>query len=429
MADSYNRGEKGTDAFLKKGTDAFSFDSTLNRSVVKQRKPDENKCVCPLFAVADLSNPACALPVKICCMKITAALMPEAIETCLPFWVDRMGFEKAVEVPEGGRLSFVILERDGAELMLQTAESVRKDHASFAPDGPPRGTGLFIEVKDFADTLQRLAGYPVALPERTTFYGMREIGVFAPGGHVVVFAAPIGAATDAKVDPAAAQKQAAAERAAALVEDGMIVGLGSGSTAALAVRALGKRVAEGLKIIGIPTSEKTAALARELGIPLSGLAQHDRIDLTIDGADEVERGTLHLVKGLGGALLREKIVASATARLVIVADPRKVVERLRIEQGPIPVEIAPFGWESTARRLRAMGGEFKMRMGADGKPFVSDGGHYIVDAGFEGFASAAELALALDRTVGVMEHGMFLGMAEQAIIGGAAEVTVLERKG
>jgi ribose 5-phosphate isomerase A len=362
-------------------------------------------------------------------MKITAALMPEAIETCLPFWVDRMGFAKTVEVPEGDRLSFVILERDGAELMLQTAESVRQDEASFAPDGPPRGTGLFIEVKDFSDTLKRLEGYPVALPERTTFYGMREIGVFAPGGHIVVFAAPIGAATAEKADPAAAQKQAAAERAAALVEDGMIVGLGSGSTAALAVRVLGRRVAEGLKIIGIPTSEKTAALARELGIPLSDLAQHERIDLTIDGADEVERGTLHLVKGLGGALLREKIVASATARLVIVADASKVVDRLRIHTGPIPIEIAPFGWESTARRLRAMGGEFKMRLGADGKPFVSDGGHYIVDAGFPGIGSAEELALALDRTVGVMEHGMFLGMAEQAIIGGSVEVTVLERKG
>jgi ribose 5-phosphate isomerase A len=135
------------------------------------------------------------------------------------------------------------------------------------------------------------------------------------------------------------------------------------------------------------------------------------------------------VKGLGGALLREKIVASATARLVIVADASKVVDRLRIHTGPIPIEIAPFGWESTARRLRAMGGEFKMRLGADGKPFVSDGGHYIVDAGFPGIGSAEELALALDRTVGVMEHGMFLGMAEQAIIGGSVEVTVLERKG
>jgi len=355
--------------------------------------------------------------------------MPEAIEACLPFWVDRMGFAKTVEVPEGDRLGFVILAREGAELMLQSVESVRKDAAAFAPDGAPRGTGLFIEVTDFADTLKRLAGYPIALPERTTFYGMREIGVFTPGGHVVVFAAPIGAlAVGEKVDAAAKEKLAAAERAAGLVESGMVVGLGSGSTAALAVRALGRRVAEGLKIVGIPTSEKTAALARELRIPLSDLAQHERIDLTIDGADEVERGTLNLVKGLGGALLREKIVASVTARLVIVADRSKVVERLRIGEGPIPIELATFGWESTERRLRAMGGEFQLRLGADGHPFVSDGGNYIVDAGFKGFNSAEELALALDGTVGVMEHGMFLGMAEQAIVGGSTGVEILDRQ-
>ena len=142
----------------------------------------------------------------------------------------------------------------------------------------------------------------------------------------------------------------------------------------------------------------------------------------------MERGTLHLVKGLGGALLREKIVASVTARMVIVADESKVVDRLRIEEGPIPIEVAPFGWEATARRLRAMGGEFRMRMAADGQPFVSDGGHYILDAGFRGYSSPEELAQALDRTVGVMEHGLFLGMAKQAIVGKAAGVEVLERR-
>ena len=164
-------------------------------------------------------------------------------------------------------------------------------------------------------------------------------------------------------ETAANEKLEAAERAAGLVESGMVVGLGSGTTASLAVRALGRRVAAGLDIIGVPTSENTAALARELGIRLSDLAQHERIDLTIDGADEVERGSLHLVKGLGGALLREKIVASATARLVIVADESKVVERLRIAEGPIPVEVAVFGWQSTARRLRAIRGEFRLRLG------------------------------------------------------------------
>jgi ribose 5-phosphate isomerase A len=231
-----------------------------------------------------------------------------------------------------------------------------------------------------------------------------------------------------QAETAAKEKLEAAELAAGLVESGMVVGLGSGTTAALAVRALGRRVAAGLDIVGVPTSEKTAALARELGIRLSDLAEHERIDLTIDGADEVERGTLHLVKGLGGALLREKIVASATKRLVIVADESKVVDRLRIGSGPIPIEVAIFGWQSTARRLRAMGGEFRLRMGADGKPFVSDGGHYIVDAGFSGFSSAEELARALDGTVGVMEHGLFLGMARQAIVGGPAGVEILERR-
>ena len=380
--------------------------------------------------VAVFSNRARVLPVKICSMKITEVLMAEEIEACLPFWVDRMGFAKTVEVPEGDRLGFVILAREGAELMLQSVESVRKDVAAFAADGPPRGTGLFIEVTDFADVVKRLAGYPIALPERTTFYGMREIGVFAPGGHVVVFAAALAGRGPApqQAETAGKEKLEAAERAAGLVESGMVVGLGSGTTAALAVRALGRRVAAGLDIIGVPTSEKTAALARELGIRLSDLAEHERIDLTIDGADEVERGTLHLVKGLGGALLREKIVASATARLVIVADESKVVDRLRIASGPIPIEVATFGWQSTARRLRAMGGEFHLRLSADGQPFVSDGGHYIVDAGFAGFNSAEELAQALDGTVGVMEHGLFLGMAQQAIIGGPAGVEVLERR-
>ena len=366
-------------------------------------------------------------------MKITAVQMADDVEACLPFWVDRMGFAKTVEVPEGDRLGFVILAREGAEVMLQSVESVRKDVAAFAPGGPPRGTGLFVEVSDFADVVKRLAGYPIAMAERTTFYGMREIGVFTPGGHVVVFAALAG--PEPALPPpgdlaeiAAREKVEAAERAAGLVENGMVVGLGSGTTASLAVRALARRVAEGLDVTAVPTSEKTAELARGLGIRLSDLAQHERIDLTIDGADEVERGTLHLVKGLGGALLREKIVASATARLVIVADESKVVERLRIREGPIPVEVAPFGWEATARRLRSMNGEFRLRMGSDGQPFVSDGGHYILDAGFTGFPSAEELAQALDETVGVMEHGLFLGMAEQVIVGKEAGVEVLERQ-
>jgi hypothetical protein len=122
-------------------------------------------------------------------MKITAVLMVESIETSLPFWVDRMGFTKTVEVPEGAGIGFAILVRDGAELMLQTIESVRKDAPQFAPQSSECNTGLFIEVDDFADILKQLEGYPIALAERTTFYGMREIGVREPSGHIVIFAA------------------------------------------------------------------------------------------------------------------------------------------------------------------------------------------------------------------------------------------------
>lgn len=122
-------------------------------------------------------------------MKITPVLVVESIEKSLPFWVDRMGFQKTVEVPDGDRLGFVILAQSGAELMLQTIESVRKDEPKFAPSGDPAGTPLFIEVDDFGDVLERLDGYPIVMPERTTFYGMREIGVRDPDGHIAVFAA------------------------------------------------------------------------------------------------------------------------------------------------------------------------------------------------------------------------------------------------
>ncbi len=212
-------------------------------------------------------------------------------------------------------------------------------------------------------------------------------------------------------------KAVAGEAAAALIEDGMVVGLGSGSTAALAVAAIGRR---GCRIVGIPTSEKTGELARKWGIELTTLAAHEYIDLTVDGADEIETGTLALIKGRGGALLREKLVAAATRRLVIVADESKVMERLSATERPIPVEVVPFGWESTARRLRALGAEPKLREG-----FLTDGGHYILDCLFPGVADPARLAPALDGTVGVVEHGLFLGMAAEAIIGSETGVRVL----
>ena len=219
-------------------------------------------------------------------------------------------------------------------------------------------------------------------------------------------------------------KQDAAERAVALVEDGMILGLGTGSTAKLAVDALGKRVAGGLRIIGIPTSEATAEQARSLGISVSTLDEHPEIDLTIDGADEVEVGTLDLIKGRGGALLREKIVASASKRLVIIVDESKLVSRLGLHFA-VPVELVPFGWPVAARKLEALGAKVALRSGSDGKPFVTDGGHYIVDCGFGSIASAIELDGELNSIVGVVEHGLFLGMATQAIVAGQAGVKVL----
>jgi ribose 5-phosphate isomerase A len=220
-------------------------------------------------------------------------------------------------------------------------------------------------------------------------------------------------------------KLAAAEAAAALVENGTTVGLGSGSTASLAVRALGRRVSEGLRIVGIPTSEKTAALARELGIPLSSLAEQGRIALTIDGADEVERGTLDLIKGLGGALLREKLVAAVTARLVIVVDESKLVSRLASDYRPLPVEVVAFAWQTTARRLEALGADCTLRLAADGRTFVTDQGNYILDCRFRHVPPARELQQRLDGTVGVVEHGLFLGLTAQVVVGAAGGVRLL----
>jgi ribose 5-phosphate isomerase A len=214
-------------------------------------------------------------------------------------------------------------------------------------------------------------------------------------------------------------KTQAAEAAVDLLHDGMLVGLGSGTTAAKAVEAIGRR---GLKITGIPTSEKTAVLARGLGIPLRELSGGTRIELTIDGADEVEEGSLDLIKGRGGALLREKLVAAATDRLVIVADESKVVPRLSAVERPIPVEVVPFGWETTARRLEALGARPQLRGG-----FVTDGGHYILDCLFASIDDPRTLARALKAVVGVVEHGLFIGMASEAVIAGGTSVRVLRR--
>ena len=221
-------------------------------------------------------------------------------------------------------------------------------------------------------------------------------------------------------------KTAAAKAAAALVEDGLIVGLGSGSTASIAINILGQRVAEGLRIIGIPTSKQTERDARRLGIPLSTLAQHKHVDVTIDGADEVEIGTLNLLKGRGGALLREKIIASASGQLIVVVDETKLVDRLGI-QGSVAVEVVPFGWHATATRLQSVGARIALRTTSQGVPFITDDGHYILDCAFGTIDDAGDLQRQLDGTVGVVEHGLFLEMASRIIVGGSQGAHVLQR--
>ena len=223
-----------------------------------------------------------------------------------------------------------------------------------------------------------------------------------------------------------ALKEAAADVSVGQLENGMIVGLGSGSTAKLMVAALGRRVKEGLRIVGIPTSENTAEQARSLGIPLTTLAEQSQIDVTIDGADEVELGTLNLIKGGGGNHLREKIVASASSRLIIIVDDSKLVGQLG-SRAKVPVEVAQFGWQATGRSLSKLKGNPTLRLGPGGKPFVTDGGNYILDCAFGPIASAVDLQRELDSVVGVVEHGLFIGMASQVLVGARDGVKKIDR--
>jgi ribose 5-phosphate isomerase A len=222
------------------------------------------------------------------------------------------------------------------------------------------------------------------------------------------------------------EKQIAAASAAELVKDGMVIGLGSGSTTEIVIRILGDKVKNGLKIIGVPTSHKSELIARGLGIRLATLEDYPELDLTIDGADEVELGSLDLIKGRGGALLREKIVASSSSQLIIVADESKIVNKLG-SHGEVPVEIVSFGWQSTSQRLEKLGWKPVLRLESGGAPFVTDGGHYILDCSFEKGISIQAKAAQLHDTVGVVEHGMFLGMVTEAHVGSATGVRVLRK--
>jgi ribose 5-phosphate isomerase A len=232
-------------------------------------------------------------------------------------------------------------------------------------------------------------------------------------------------------DPAEAAKRKAAEWAASQIEDGMAVGLGTGSTSALVIEEVGRRVAAGLRIIAIATSEESHRHAVALGIPMTDFAHQQRpdrtpLDLTIDGADEVEQGTLHLIKGHGGALLREKIVAIASSRLLIAVDPRKLVTTLG-SVFTVPVEVVPFGWETTAARLRDHGFAPELRVNDDGKPYITDGQHYILHCDLpKSGLTPEEAATAFKQTVGVVEHGLFLGMASRVVIGSVEGIQILE---
>jgi ribose 5-phosphate isomerase A len=222
------------------------------------------------------------------------------------------------------------------------------------------------------------------------------------------------------------EKERAAESAAELVKNGMVIGLGSGSTAEIAIRILGEKVKNGVQIIAVPTSRKSEMLAHALGIRLATLEDYPALDLTIDGADEVELGSLNLIKGRGGALLREKIVASSSRQLIIVVDESKIVNKLG-SHGEVPVEIVSFGWQSTAHRLEKLGWKPMLRSGPGGAPFVTDGGHFILDCSFEKGISIQSRAALLHDTVGVVEHGMFLGMTTEVHVGGTNSVRVLRK--
>jgi ribose 5-phosphate isomerase A len=209
-------------------------------------------------------------------------------------------------------------------------------------------------------------------------------------------------------------KRAAAQKALELVQDGMLVGLGSGSTARYFTEGLGRLVADGMKVRGVPSSRETAELAAELGIPIVTEIV-GQIDLAVDGADEVDPG-LNLIKGRGGALFREKLVAAASKRFVVVVDESKLVKELGA--GVLPVEVLPFLWRTTAERLTALGVSLVVR-GGEETPYITDNGNLILDVTVEGgIKKPAELGEELKKTLGVVEHGLFVGMADTVIVAG-----------
>lgn len=208
------------------------------------------------------------------------------------------------------------------------------------------------------------------------------------------------------------------------VKDGQVVGLGTGSTAAYFIKLLGEKVKNGLRIRGIPTSDRSRELALSLRIPLTTLDECQEIAVTVDGADEVDP-QLQLIKGGGGALLREKIVASATRQLVIVADASKQVPVLG--KFPLPVEVIKFAQTLVAKRIAALGAEVKLRTSVDGKPYLTDENNHILDCRFGQIRDADELARQLSEMPGVVEHGLFIGMASVVLFARGREIVELRR--
>ncbi len=221
------------------------------------------------------------------------------------------------------------------------------------------------------------------------------------------------------------QKRAAAEAAVRLIEDGMIVGLGTGSTAEHAIRLMGERCKDGLDIVGVPTSRWSESLARTCGIPVTDLQASERVDITIDGADEVERDSLWVLKGRGGALVREKLVALASERVVIIADSTKLVDRLGFSHA-VPVEVLPFGWRVPASELVRLGGQVRIRTIDPGTaPFTSDNGNLILDVAFGPLDDPKELARSIKSLSGVVDHGLFIDIVDHVFIGNLDSVDSL----
>jgi ribose 5-phosphate isomerase A len=218
-------------------------------------------------------------------------------------------------------------------------------------------------------------------------------------------------------------KRRAAEAALADVKPGMVLGLGTGSTARHFLEGVARLVAEGLDLKGVPTSLATAEAAKELGIPLTSIEERTRPDLCVDGADEVDP-KLDLIKGLGGALFREKIVAAASKRFIVIVDESKLVPRLG-SKGPVPVEVHPFGWRFAAESLVALGATVEVRQ-RDGEMFRTDNGNHILDARFRSLAGPARLAARIMAIPGVVGHGLFLGMAETVYVGTEEGVRTLK---